>query len=330
MSEERLKILRFSSADGGSTFADDVRRGLTSEPKFLLPKYFYDALGSHLFEAICHLPEYYPTRAELEILRAENRAVIELTAPQRLIELGSGSSRKTHLLIEAILSRQSSLHYLPIDISPSALERSAKELLQVFPGLSITGICADYLTALDELARQPSDEPTLVIFLGSSIGNLDPAESRSLLRHIRGLLRGGDCFLLGADLKKSPEVLIPAYDDPLGVTAAFNLNLLVRINRELGGEFQLDRFRHRTVYDEKEGRIELYIVSREAQAVPIRGLDLIVELGGGELIHTENSYKYDLGQLESLAQATGFELTAGWFDGERRFSVSLLRAGASG
>ena len=228
MSTERLEILRFDSAVGQSTFAADVRRGLTARPKFLLPKCFYDALGCHLFEAICHLPEYYVTRAEREILSQHSDAVTELLdGPHTLIELGSGSSSKTRLLIEAILRRQHRLHYLPIDISENALTKSAEQMLQLFPGLRITAVAADYETALAALADGAGDRDrqgrTLAIFLGSSIGNLDPSESQALLSRIRGVLQQEDLFLLGADLKKSSEVLIPAYDDSLGVTSSFNL-----------------------------------------------------------------------------------------------------------
>ncbi len=320
----RLEMLRLDSAAGHSTFADDVRRGLTARSKFLLPMYFYDPLGSRLFEAICHLPEYYPTRTEQAILSQYCDTLAELAAPQHLIELGSGSSVKTRLLIEAFLER-GTLHYLPVDISESALQGSTRELLRLYPDLTITAVAGEYATALGELSRRSRSGPTLLIFLGSSIGNLDTAESRALFHHCRGVLRPGDSLLLGADLKKSSEVLVPAYDDPLGVTSAFNLNLLVRINRELGGEFRPEDFRHRAVYNEEAGRIELYIVSREAQAVPIRALDVVIELESGEAIHTENSHKYDLEQLASLARDTGLELSESWTDDDRLFSVNLLR-----
>ena len=331
MTVEPFEILHFDSAGGRSTFADDVRRGLTARRKFLLPKYFYDPLGSHLFEAICHLPEYYLTRAEREILARHGDAVTDLLdGPHTLIELGSGSSVKTRLLMEALLKRQPRLHYLPIDISESALTRSARRMLEAIPGLRITAVAADYKTALAALAEGAGDRDpqarTLVVFLGSSIGNFDPAACRVLLSRIRAMLRPRDAFLPGTDLKKSSADLVPAYDDPLGVTSAFNLNLLVRINRELGGDFEIGDFRHRALYDEKEGRIEMYLESRTAQSVAIRDLDLGVHLARKERIHTENSYKFDPRQIDELAAATGFEPTQRWLDGKRRFCLSLLRA----
>ncbi len=340
----RLQIRRFDSAGGTSTFPQDVRRGLSSQPKFLLPKYFYDPMGTHLFEAICLLPEYYVTRAEYEILSTQGDSIMDvLGRPRTLVELGSGSSLKTRLLIEALLARRDDasstplrgdLLYCPIDISEDALARSAKEMLQALPGLRINAFSADYETALSALADdaggRAAEERTLAIFLGSSIGNLDPSEARTLVSQIRGVLRAGDPFLLGADLKKPSEILVPAYDDALGVTAAFNLNLLVRINRELDGDFRLEDFRHRAVYEEQHGRIELYLESLRKQSVPIRTLDLVVDFERGELIHTENSYKYDLRQIGSLAGASGFELEQSWFDQKRRFSLNLLRATEGG
>ncbi len=331
MADSRLQILRFDSAEGGSTFPRDVRRGLTSQPKYLLPKYFYDPLGSHLFEAICLLPEYYVTRAEHEILSTHRDAIIDAVGgPRALVELGSGSSRKTRLLVEALLARREDLLYCPIDISEDALARSGKAMLQTLPGLRINAFSTDYETALDALAEGAGERVprarTLLIFLGSSIGNLEPPEARTLVSRIRSILQAGDSFLLGADLKKSSKILIPAYDDALGVTSAFNLNLLVRINRELHGDFRLENFHHRAVYEEQHGRIELYLQSREKQSVPIRALDISVELERGEVIHTEYSYKYDLQQISSLAEVSGFELEQSWLDRKRRFSLNLLRA----
>src|SRR5205085_10214572 len=216
--------------------------------KTLPPKYFYDALGSQLFEAICLLPEYYLTRAETEIFeRYAAEIVLQLPSPVGLIELGSGSSIKTRLLIEAILAHQAELHYQPMDISAFILEMSAEALLGNFDRLRITGHVGDYTRGLGEIERQ-AGERLLALFLGSNIGNYTIAEARDLLRTIRKALQPGDGLLLGADLKKSVEVLIPAYSDSLGVTAAFNLNLLARINRELDADFDLSQFQHRALY----------------------------------------------------------------------------------
>jgi L-histidine Nalpha-methyltransferase len=333
---DSLTIYRLDLSESQTSFAQDVLAGLTSTPKTLLPKYFYDELGSRLFEAICCLPEYYLTGDENEIV-AENVGEImsELAIPDqtpvRLIELGSGSAEKTRLIIEALLRRSADLHYLPIDISSSSLERSSEDLLHAYPGLRITGYAADYYSALGALRNTNAHERqaglrTVVLFFGSSIGNLGPAESRELIGEVRAVLRPGDVLLLGADLKKSAATLIPAYDDALGVTAAFNLNLLVRINRELGGNFDLSKFEHRAVYNEEDGRIEMHLFSREAQTVQLRGINAEVNFECGESIHTENSYKFDVEDLRGLADATGFHLKKTWFDSNRHFSFNMFSA----
>ncbi len=336
----RLTIHRFASAESSNTFAQDVRAGLTSSPKWLLPKYFYDELGSYLFEAICCLPEYYLTRSESEILRRHAGEIIStiealVKGRIRLIELGNGSSIKTRYIIEALLKSYPEIHYLPIDISAASLERSSEELLQLYPRLRITAYAADYATALRALAADATyDEErqrNVVLFLGSSIGNLDPTESRVLLRKIRAVLRRGDVLYLGADLKKPVDVLVQAYDDALGVTAAFNLNLLVRIDRELDGDFDVRKFKHRAIYNERPGRIEMHLISREAQKVRIRAIDTEISFAPGESIHTENSYKYDLPMLSELARDTGFSLEQSWLDSARQFSFNLFAAiGAPG
>lgn len=326
--------LRLRLLDGGHppTFAEDVRRGLTASPKVLQPKYFYDELGSLLFGAICALPEYYVFRAEMEILRASAGEIAAwLPGPVRVIELGSGDARKTRLIIDAVLARQGSFDYLPIDVSRSALEQSSEELLSAYPNLRVTGWVGDYREALRAI-REESQGPgarfkhTLVLFVGSTLGNLEPEERNELLRSIRDLLKPGDAFLLGVDLRKPEDVLIPAYDDPLGVTAAFNLNVLARINRELGGEFDLRSFRHLARYDRALGRIEMHLESLRRQTVPIHGAGIEVPFEAGETIHTESSYKFDPDQIAELAAGAGMELRRSWFDRARRFSSNLLVA----
>ena len=324
----RLRVSRVAAERVIPTFGEDVRRGLTASPKFLYPKYFYDELGSRLFEAITALPEYYPTRAEAEILRAHaDEIVAVLGGPVWLLELGSGDGQKTRLLIEALLARQGKLEYVPVDISESAVRTSSRSLLLAYPELRITGYVGEYHASLRAIRRERAlPGCTLVLFLGSTIGNLDPAERIALLGDVRALLDPGEGFLLGTDLKKPASVLVPAYDDPLGVTAAFNLNLLARINRELGGEFEIGSFRHRALYNEEAGRIEMRLESRRAQTVPIRALDLEVSFAAGETIHTESSYKFDLPQVAALAAETGFELRRTWTDAGRRFASNLLVA----
>ncbi len=332
-SKPRLTIHHLVSSRDTGSFADDVRAGLIAYPKFLLPKYFYDELGSRLFEAICCLPEYSVTRDESEILRQHTNEILTRIEPQgarpiRLIELGSGSSSKTRYVIEALLARQSELYYVPVDISPEILELSAQELLRKYVALRITAYAADYTTAFRTLA---SDETThternVVLFLGSSIGNFDPADAQSLLKDIRNALRVGDALLLGTDLKKSAAYLEAAYDDALGVTAAFNLNLLARINRELDGDFAIKQFQHRAVYNELEGRVEIHLVSRVAQTVRVGAIGLTVNFEAGETIHTENSYKYDAEQICELAHSAGFAAKQSWQDSQQRFRFNLLVA----
>ncbi|HEX4965481.1 MAG TPA: L-histidine N(alpha)-methyltransferase [Thermoanaerobaculia bacterium] len=311
-----------------SSFGDDVRRGLTSTPKVLYPKYFYDELGSRLFEAITALPEYYVTRTEAEILHARaGEIAASLKGPLWLLELGSGDGQKTRLVIEALLARQETLEYVPVDISESAVELSSRALLTSYPDLRITGYVGEYQAALRRV-RSDRVAPgcTLVLFLGSTLGNLDVPERLALLSDVRNLLDPGEGFLLGVDLEKPESVLIPAYDDPLGVTAAFNLNLLVRINRELGGGFDLSTFRHRALYNRQAGRIEMHLESRREQTVPIRALDLAVPFAAGETIHTESSYKFRVEQIAALAAQTGFELKRTWTDARGWFASNLLVA----
>jgi L-histidine N-alpha-methyltransferase len=331
----RFFIHRLALDDNLDAFGRDVHSGLTSNPKVLLPKYFYDSLGSHLFEAICCLPEYYVSRAESEILREHTEEMIveiqgDTRRSIRLVELGSGSAEKTRYWIKALLNRQKELHYVPVDISASILDRTCQRLLFDYPSLRVAAYAADYSAALRALARSPmmatDDKLNVVLFLGSSVGNLDPNEASALFREVRRTLRPGDALFLGADLKKSEAVLVPAYNDALGVTAAFNLNLLVRINRELAGYFDLAQFEHQALYNEQLGRIEMHVVSRTAQTVRIRAVDLEVSFERGESIHTENSYKFEASELSELARQTGFSLRRAWSDGACLFSFNFLAA----
>jgi L-histidine N-alpha-methyltransferase len=329
LTDERLRICEVAAASAAPTFAEDVRRGLTADPKVLFPKYFYDALGSRLFEAICELPEYYLTRAETEIFQRHAGEIAgSLDASMRLVELGSGDARKTRLLIEALVARQGGLEYLPIDVSRSAVEQSAERLLHAFPELTVTAFVADYQAGLRALRREklPTGFRTLALFLGSTIGNLDAADRLTLLREIRAVLRPGDGLLLGVDLRKPESVLLPAYDDALGVTAAFNLNLLSRINQELGGGFDLGTFCHQARWNREQCRIEMHLESLREQTVPIRDLGLEVRFAAGETIHTESSYKLDPGQVAEMAAAGGFALRRTWTDRGGRFASNLLIA----
>jgi len=324
--EDRLFIHNLVKRDPLANLADDVRKGLSAQQKRFLPKYFYDQVGSLLFEAICLLPEYYLTRAENEILRRfADEIVSSVEGRKTLIEMGSGSASKTRLIIEALLREQSDLLFMPVDISASALENSSRILLQSYPRLRIEAYAADYFAALRELAKQQRG-PTLALFLGSNISNFETDEEFGFLRALRSVLRSGDGLLLGADLKKDRSILETAYNDALGVTSAFNLDGLARINRELGGDFDLRAFEHRAVYNEKMGRVEIYIESKHAQTVTIHKLGMQAHFNAGERIHTENSYKYDSQEIAKLASDTGFTLARTWLDRERRFSSNLLLA----
>jgi dimethylhistidine N-methyltransferase len=323
----RLVIHNLVRVDLHTSFAEDVRAGLMSEPKRLFPKYFYDELGSQLFEAICLLPEYYLTRAENEIFaRYSDEIVSEVLAEKvSLVEMGSGSASKTRLIIEALLKRQPELLYIPVDISATALEQSSRVLLQSYPQLRIDAYASDYYDGINALGAKPKGR-TLALFLGSNIGNFDPEEAQTFLRAMRRVLNVGDALLLGADLRKQAGILEDAYDDSLGVTSAFNLNLLARINRELEADFNLRAFHHKAVYNEELGRVEVYIQSNAAQTVMIRRLDLEIHFAEGERIHTENSYKYDLEGLSLLANATGYTRARTWLDEREQFSSNLFIA----
>jgi L-histidine Nalpha-methyltransferase len=339
---ERLRLHQLLTGDARALFAADVRHGLQAQPKQLFPKYFYDELGSLLFDAICLLPEYYLTRAEHDILTRHADEIIAAVGSDKitLLELGSGSATKTRHLIEALLRRQAQLVYRPIDISAPALETSARVLLQSYPSLHIEAYASDYDTALAHLRDEAEHERThttmhgavadnartLALFLGSNIGNFDRAEAETFLRRLRAVLCADDALLLGADLKKDPQRLVAAYDDALGITAAFNLNLLARLNREFAADFDVRAFRHVALYAESHGRIELYLESRRAQVVHLPALDLEIAFAAGERMHTENSYKYDLTELDELAARTGFTRRQTWTDVAGQLSSNLLLA----
>ncbi len=323
---ENFSIHNLVTREPRAGLAEDVRRGLSSHPKRFLPKYFYDELGSQLFEAICLLPEYYLTRAENEILtKYADEIVATLDGQITLIEMGSGSASKTRMIIEALLRKQQSLLFIPVDISASALDSSSRILLQSYPELRVDAYAGEYFAGLAELAKTKRPR-TLALFLGSNISNFDPDEALKFLRALRQVLQEGDAVLLGADLKKDRAVLEAAYNDALGVTAAFNLNVLARINRELGGNFDLRGFRHHAFYNEELGRVEIYIESTRAQTVSIKELEIEVAFGEGEQIHTENSYKFALSDIANLAAKTDFTRGRTWLDSEERFSSNLLLA----
>lgn len=320
----RLTVHGETQPIGSETFRDDVRTGLLAWPKRLPPRCFYDGLGSALFEAITHLPEYYLTRAEQSILdQSASEIVGTMNEPIDILELGSGSAFKTRYLLSAALERQTTLRYVPIDISPDALIASSKALVDEYPALTIDAYAGDY-TSLLESAELRSARRTLALFLGSNIGNFEPDEAVALLRALRRTLKPGDGLLLGTDLKKSIDRLELAYDDPAGVTAAFNRNVLARINRELGGNFDVRAFEHESHYDASRGAVDMYLVATSTHRVYVRDLDLNVEFGEFESIHTESSYKYSIEDIDGLALAAGFALQRTWPDASFDYALSLL------
>lgn len=322
-STPRFRLVEFTGGDPCAEFARDVAAGLTAEPKRLSCRYFYDGEGSRLFAAICELPEYYLTRAETEILRGHSREIAALfPGGVTVIELGSGSAVRTRLLLEA-LSPGRRVRYVPIDICRPVLEQSAADLLKRFGTLEIVAIAAEYHQGLRYLASE-SDRPRLILWLGSNIGNFPRAEAATFLRRLRDTMTPADRMLIGIDLRKDRAALEAAYDDAAGVTAAFNGNLLARINHGLSGDFDLSAFQHRAIYNEDLGRIEMYLVSTRTQSVTIGRIELTVTFEAGEAIHTENSYKYSLAEINALATAAGLQEQCSWQDAADRFSLYLF------
>lgn len=309
--------------------AEVVRDGLTAPQKHLPAHLLYDAEGSRLYEAITELPEYYPTRTERAILarHADDivaRALEGSAAPLRVIELGAGTASKTRLLLEAVVRRQGHCLYVPIDVSATALAEARARIESELPSVTVQPFHGDHREALVSL--RDLGPRRLVMFIGSSIGNFEDDDAVGLLRGVRRGLHAGGALLLGTDLQKSPELLIPAYDDAAGVTAAFNRNVLARINRELGGHFDPDTFRHVALWNEPESRIEMHLESALDQRVPIDALDLEVRFLAGERIHTESSVKYDYGRVDRLLGGSGFGREHTFCDDEGLFAVHLARA----
>jgi L-histidine N-alpha-methyltransferase len=313
-----------SSEQLAADFAADVRRDLALAPKQLQSKFLYDALGSSLFEAICRLPWYRITRAERQLLATHAPAIVARIGGDvpLIVELGCGSGEKIVILAEALQAAERRGRVHLIDISRQALEQSERTLGRL-RHISVVGHRETYEDGLRHAAQQRDpDSPVLVLLLGSNIGNFDAPAAGEFLRAIRGALAPGDALLLGADLTKPPRDLQLAYDDPLGVTAAFNRNLLVRINRELDGDFDLDRFAHVAVWNEPQRRVEMHLESLADQRVRIQ--DWTVRFAKGERIWTESSYKYEPADIEAMGTAAGFTTAAQWIDGRARFALTLL------
>jgi L-histidine N-alpha-methyltransferase len=311
--------------------AEAVREGLTLRPKRLPAWLFYDAAGSRLFDRITELPEYYLTRTERGILAAHAKEMLALTADGarlRIAELGAGSAEKTRLLLRAAVHRQRTVVYEPVDVSASALEGARTRIEREIPGVTVAPRVMDYTHGDGhrfQLGSDGENERRLVLYIGSSIGNFEPNAAMRLLSRVRAGLKPGDGFLLGVDLVKGKAALVSAYDDAAGVTAAFNRNILIRLNSELDGDFDSDAFAHRAVWNSAKSRMEMHLVSRGAQQVRLDALNMTVNFARGETIHTENSYKYRAGQAEEMMAEAGFAPAATWTDDRRWFAVCLGR-----
>ncbi len=320
--DSKLQYFKPHATQIEKTFAEEISSSLSRDTKFISPKFFYDKKGSDLFEKICSTPEYYPTRTEISILeQLQNELPVFLDDDFRLVELGSGSSVKTRLLLD-ILTSQNNIEYFPIDIS-EILAESSEQLLHDYENLMITGIIDTYEGGL-EFLRTYDEKKNLIIFLGSSYGNFSPIDGYKFLEKVYSTMKPGDLFLIGLDLVKDKEILESAYNDSQKITAEFNFNVLSRINDELDADFNLNNFSHHAIYNDKDQRIEMYLKSLREQSIVISKSNLEVMLNKDELIHTEYSHKYRLSEIHDLLDDVGFELKHTWLDEKKHFSLSLV------
>lgn len=326
---ERFRFVQRDTGSWRARLENEIRLGLAQTPKRLPCCLFYDREGSKLFEEICKLPEYYLTRAEREILELHaNELPLHIDAPATIVELGSGNSEKTRLILAAFLATQPRLDYVAVDICSEVLRETATSLLAEYHRLHLTAVAAEYRDAL-ALVGASEGPPRLVLWLGSNIGNFHPQEAVSFVSDVVATLRPQDRVLIGVDRRKDRATLEAAYDDAAGVTAAFNLNMLQRVNRDFDARFDLSKFRHLARWDEASGRVEMHLVARKAQRVAIPGLELEIDLAEGESIHTENSYKYTDDEINQLLDGAGLEPQAWWTDAVERYRLVLARPGSS-
>ena len=323
---------RLSKPAFNQEFAEDITLGLSAKSKYLKPKYFYDNTGSELFEEICRQPEYYLTRTEASILRTYSPTIARMQRNDSIaiIELGSGSSLKTRILLQAFLgTNQKSICYYPVDISHSILQNTVNMLSNEFPNLQIVGLPADFLEGIDKanqlISHKNISAEKIIVFLGSSIGNFECKETELFLKVLAGKLNEDDSLLIGFDLHKSEKILSAAYNDSAGITAKFNLNILHRINKELGGEFDSSLFEHHAFYNKDNRRIEMHLVSTCKQHVHIREIDKTVDFELGESIHTENSYKYTLKQIDTLAKRCNLKVKKHFTDPNYWFDLAVFK-----
>ena len=321
--DSQLRYFKPHATKIEKSFAEEISYSLIQNPKFINPKFFYDKKGSDLFESICSLPEYYPTRTEISILKKlEHDLLPYLDKNINLVELGSGASVKTRLILDIFTKLQPKTEYFPIDIS-EILTESSEQLLKDYDTLHITGIIDTYEGAL-EFLKSYDDKKNLILFLGSSFGNFTPNDGKLFLEKIFFTMKSGDLFLIGLDLVKDKNILENAYDDSQGITAKFNLNVLSRINDELDADFNIENFSHYSIYNENDQRIEMNLKSLMSQSVIIGKSNLSLNLEKDELIHTEYSHKYNVSQIKKLLSNIGFEIKNMWLDDKKYFSLTLL------
>ena len=321
--DSQLRYFKPHATKIEKSFAEEISYSLNQNSKFINPKFFYDKKGSELFESICLLPEYYPTRTEISILKKLKHDLPSyLDENINLVELGSGTSVKTRLILDIFTKLQPKTEYFPIDIS-EILTESSEQLLKDYDTLHITGIIDTYEGGL-EFLKSYDDKKNLILFLGSSFGNFTPDDGKLFLEKILSTMKSGDLFLIGLDLVKNKNILESAYDDSTGVTAKFNLNVLSRINDELDADFDINNFSHYSIYNENDQRIEMNLKSLVSQSVIIGKSNLSLNLDKGELIHTEYSHKYHISQIKKLLSDVGFEFKNMWLDDEKHFSLTLV------
>jgi len=321
--DSKLQYFKPHATKIEKTFAEEISSSLNTDPKFISPKFFYDKKGSKFFEQICSLPEYYPTRTEISILKKlQNELPTFIDNSFRLVELGSGSSVKTRLILDVFSKCQTNPEYFPIDIS-EILTESSELLLKDYSTLRITGIVDTYEGGL-EFLKNYDQKNNLIIFLGSSFGNFPPLEGKMFLENIYSTMKKNDLFLIGLDLVKDTSILESAYNDSQGITAKFNLNVISRINDELDADFDLNNFEHFSFYNEEKQRIEMHLKSLVNQSIIISKSNLRLNLKKNELIHTEFSHKYHLSQIHKLLNDVGFELKHTWLDDNEHFSLTLV------
>ncbi|MBC8501652.1 MAG: L-histidine N(alpha)-methyltransferase [Nitrosopumilus sp.] len=321
--DSQLRYFKPHASNIEKSFAEEIAFSLNENSKFISPKFFYDKKGSNLFESICSVPEYYPTRTEISILKKlEHDLPPYLNENVRLVELGSGASVKTRLILDVFTKLHANTEYFPIDIS-EILTESSEQLLKDYPTLNITGIIDTYEGGL-EFLQNYDDKQNLIIFLGSSFGNFSPEDGKIFLKKIFSTMKQGDLFLIGLDLVKDEKILESAYDDSQGITAKFNLNVLSRINDELDADFIISNFSHYSVYNENDQRIEMNLKSLTSQSIIIKKSNLSLNLDEGELIHTEYSHKYNPSQIKTLLCDIGFEIKNMWLDDKKYFSLTLV------